>query len=198
MKHNSAAPDVCRGREDNEPHYLWCWGYLILSEYYSPNLLLWLGAWLQNSRFSVYQKLLDRRGSCDSSYISWTIWLLGCYQLHLHFSQQMVLVINAVVWPSSNWQSIVWFSKSTRSEAQFGSFGYFCRYRESDDTLRMLLAGFASMAKCMASVSTLLDLPDYAWSSRFLQPKQYFLKYSYLPNPPNGQDMTQGKFLSRV
>ena len=45
------------------------------------------------------------------------------------------------------------------------------------DTLRVLLTGFASMAKSTASESTLSGSPDLTLSLRFLQPEQIFIDY---------------------
>ena len=48
------------------------------------------------------------------------------------------------------------------------------------DTLKMLLTGFASMARYIAMESTLLGLPDLAWLLSFLQLKQNFLNHHIL------------------
>ena len=52
-----------------------------------------------------------------------------------------------------------------------------CEMQTSPDTLWMLLDGFASTAWNMALESLVLGLPNFARSSRFLQPKWGFLKH---------------------
>ena len=76
-------------------------------------------------------------------------------------------------------------------EVQFGNFGRFCRSREVNETHRTtrcqaclilpecysLIYGFTSMALSKASESTVLNLLDYAGSSRFLLLERNFLNY---------------------
>ena len=50
-----------------------------------------------------------------------------------------------------------------------------CEIPSSSDTLKVLVIGFTSMAWCTASESLDLDIPNVAWSSKFLQPEQNFL-----------------------
>ena len=87
MRHNSAPPHVLLMCEGGEPHWtVRCWARLILCKYYSPDFFSM--TWWTSTESTVLGLILpDRRGSCSPSEISWTIWLLFCDQLRLHFSR---------------------------------------------------------------------------------------------------------------
>ena len=59
---------------------------LILSKYYSVDLLLGFGTQPQNTCFKAYLILPDHQGSCNLSKISRIIYLLYCDQQHFHLS----------------------------------------------------------------------------------------------------------------
>ena len=52
-----------------------------------------------------------------------------------------------------------------------------CEMSSSPDTLQVLLTRFVFMVWRTASESIVLDLPDLAWLSRFLQPQRNFFSY---------------------
>ena len=54
-----------------------------------------------------------------------------------------------------------------------------CEIHSSSDTLQVLLTKFFFMVLSTALESTVLALPDLAWSSRFLQPEQNFLNHPF-------------------
>ena len=67
-----------------------CWLCVILSPCYSVGLSLLLGARLRNQWFFTNTTMPDRWGSCFSSEISWTIWLL--------YSDRLCLLYNKYIW----------------------------------------------------------------------------------------------------
>ena len=77
----------CWDHDDDKPHWtVRCRACLILSKCYSLDLPLWFRAHPQNICFEAYLTLSDHWSSFNLSKIPWTIWLLYCDQLQVHFS----------------------------------------------------------------------------------------------------------------
>ena len=98
----------CWGHEGDKPYWtVWCQAHLILYECYSSDLPVWLWAQPQNLHFLAYLTSPDHWHSYNPSKISFTIWLLYCDQLNLHFLHSKCFsVVSTSWWPTLNLYSI--------------------------------------------------------------------------------------------